>query len=129
MFLDERIYEFNASATGYFDGRYLGAVLHGETGAIIAGLSGHTWGGCCEIENLWVEEHHRGRGLGAALLHTAEEEALRRGCLQVVLTTHSFQAPAFYQRLGYERKYAIEGRPTGYSNIVFVKSLQGGHGA
>jgi hypothetical protein len=47
----------------------------------------------------------------------------------VVLTTHSFQAPEFYERLGYERKYAIEGRPRGHANIVFVKLLQGQNGA
>ena len=37
--------------------------------------------------------------------------------------THSFQAPMFYERLGYERKYAIEDRPVGHSNIVYVKVL------
>jgi len=47
----------------------------------------------------------------------------------VVLTTHSFQAPEFYEHLGYERKYAIAGRPKGYTNIVFVKLLQGENGA
>jgi len=117
-FLTERIYEFNSEATGYFDGRFLGAVLRSATGGVVAGLSGHTWGGCCEIESLWVSEHLRGQGLGTALLNTAEVEARLRGCQQVVLTTHSFQAPAFYQRLGYERKYSIEDRPMGYSNIV-----------
>jgi hypothetical protein len=38
--------------------------------------------------------------------------------------THSFQAPAFYERLGYERKYDIEGRPRGYANIVYVRRLE-----
>lgn len=123
-FLLERIYEFNSNATGYFDGRLLGASVQNEAGEVIAGFSGHTWGGCAEISHLWVREHHRGRGLGRTLLHAAEAEAVRRGCAQVVLTTHSFQAPAFYERSGYERKYAIEGRPNGYSNIVFVKSLE-----
>lgn len=124
-FLVDRIYEFNSEATGYFDGRLLGASIRSETGQIIAGFNGHTWGGCCEISHLWVSERHRGHGLGRTLLHAAETEALRRGCLQVVLTAHSFQAPEFYKRLGYERKYAIEGRPKGHSNIVFVKLLQG----
>ena len=127
-FLVDRIYEFNSEATGYFDGRLLGASIGNNAGDIIAGVSGHTWGGCCEISHLWVSEHHRGRGLGSALLQATEAQALRRGCLQVVLITHSFQAPEFYARHGYQRKYAIEGRPRGYSDIVFVKSLQGEHG-
>ena len=124
-FLVERIYEFNSNATDHFDGRLLGASVQNEAGEVIAGFSGHTWGGCAEISHLWVSEHHRGRGLGKTLLHAAEAEAVRRGCTQIVLTTHSFQAPGFYERVGYERKYAIEGRPKGHSNIVFVKSLEG----
>ena len=43
--------------------------------------------------------------------------------------THSFQAPGFYEHLGYERKYTIEDRPKGHSNIVYVKLLQGENGA
>jgi hypothetical protein len=27
----------------------------------------------------------------------------------------------FYERMGYERKYAIEGRPKGYADIIYVK--------
>jgi len=42
--------------------------------------------------------------------------------------THSFQAPEFYERLGYERRYAIEGRPKGHSNIVYIKLLKGENG-
>ena len=62
--------------------------------------------------------------MGRTLLRTAEAEALACGCAQVVLTTHSFQAPGFYERMGYETKYAIEGRPKGLSNVVYVKLLQ-----
>ena len=120
-FLVERIYEFNSKATGYFDAKLLGANIKNEAGEVVAGITGHTWGGCCEISNLWVAEHHRGQGLGKTMLLAAEAEALRRGCDKIVLTTHSFQAPEFYERLGYERKYAIEGRPRSHSNIVFVK--------
>jgi GNAT superfamily N-acetyltransferase len=127
-FLVDRVYEFNSKATGYFDGRLLGASIRNEAGEVIAGCSGHTWGSCCEVSNLWVSEQHRGQGLGRRLLHAAEGEAIRRGCLQVVLRTHSFQAPAFYARLGYERRYAIEGVPKGYSDIIFVKLLGGGNG-
>src|SRR5260370_16660 len=78
-----------------------------------------------QIQAIWVHERHRRQGLGRALVHAAESEAVHRGCEQVVLMTHSFQAPEFYEHLGYERKYAIEGRPKGYTNIVYVKRLTG----
>jgi GNAT superfamily N-acetyltransferase len=127
-FLVDRIYEFNSKATGYFDGRLLAGSIRDDVGGIIAGFSGHTWGGCCVISHVWVHERHRGQGLGKTLLRAAEAEARHRRCEQVVLMTHSFQAPAFYEHLGYERRYAIEGRPKGHSDIVYVKLLRGENG-
>jgi GNAT superfamily N-acetyltransferase len=127
-FLAERIYEFNAAATGYVDGKLLAGSIRSDAGEVIAGFTGHTWGGCCEISYVWVRDGHRGRGLGRALLRAAETEAQRRSCVQVVLLTHSFQAPEFYERLGYERRYAIEGRPMGHSDIVYVKLLRDENG-
>jgi predicted N-acetyltransferase YhbS len=59
------------------------------------------------------------------LIRSAEAEATTRGCSRVVLATHSFQAPGFYERMGYERKYSIEGRPRGYEDVIYVKVLQG----
>ena len=128
-FLVDRIYEFNVAATGYDDGRLLAGTIQDDTGEVIAGINGHTWGGCCEIAHVWVHERHRGQGLGKALMNAAESEAERRGCAQVVLLTHSFQAPEFYEHLGYERKCAIEGGPRGYADIVYVKRLGGKSGA
>jgi len=128
-FLVERIYQFNAKATGYFDGRPLAGRLRSEAGEVIAAFNGHTWGGCCVLAHLWVHDSQRGRGLGRALLQAAEAEAARRGCEQVVLATHSFQAPAFYERLGYERHAVIGGQPKGHANLVYVKRLAGQNGA
>ena len=123
-FLADRIYEFNATATGYCDGHLLAACVRNDAGEVIAGYNGHTWGGCCELSNVWVHEEHRGRGLGALLLRSAEAEARARGCVQVVLATHSFQAPGFYERMGYERKYTIEGHPKNHADVIYVKVLQ-----
>src|SRR5689334_11248576 len=47
-FLADHIYEFNVKATGYVDGRLLAGTIQDDTGEIIAGINGHTWGGCCE---------------------------------------------------------------------------------
>jgi lactoylglutathione lyase len=123
-FLADRIYEFNVKATGYDDGMLLAGCVRNDAGDIIAGFNGHTWGACCELSHVWVDERYRGQGLGAALLRSAEAEAFARGCSQVVLATHSFQAPGFYERMGYDRKYAIEGRPKGYSDVIYVKVLR-----
>jgi GNAT superfamily N-acetyltransferase len=128
-FLVERIYEFNAQATGYFDGRLVGRSLRNDAGEVIAAFNGHTWGGCCVVAHLWVHQSHRGHGLGRALLQAAEAEAVRRSCEQLVLSTHSFQAPGFYERLGYEKQAVVGGQPKGHASIIYTKQPKGRNGS
>ncbi len=59
-FLGDRLYEFNATTTGSDDGKLFNASLEDDAGHIVAAMSGHTWGGCCEIGRLWVHESMRG---------------------------------------------------------------------
>lgn len=128
-FLAERIYAFNAQATGLFDGEVFAASIRGPTGEIIAAVSGHTWGGTCQVTHLWVHEAQRRKGLGMALMNAVESEAMRKDCGQVLLSTHSFQAPGFYERLGYKREASIEGYPKGHANVFYLKKLARGEGA
>jgi ribosomal protein S18 acetylase RimI-like enzyme len=128
-FLAERIYEFNAQATGLFDGEVFAGSIKGPTGEIIAAVSGHTWGGTCQVTHLWVHEAQRRKGLGVALMNAVESEAMGRGCGQVLLSTHSFQATGFYERLGYKREASIEGYPKGHANVFYLKKLARGEGA
>ncbi len=111
--LARQINEFNFETTGIRDGRDLMIRLRAADGSLAAGLYGWTWGGCLEVASLWVREDNRGKGHGARLLRTAEEEAIARGCRLAVLGTHDFQAPEFYKKYGYEVVCAIEGYPQG----------------
>lgn len=121
--LVERIYEFNSEATGYTDGKLLGGCVRADSGELIAGFSGHTWGGVCVITHLWVDRQYRGRGMGQTVLQSAEAEARRRNCAHLILATHSFQAPRFYERLGYQRICTVEDWPVAHSNTVYRKPL------
>lgn len=123
-FLDQRIYEFNQQVTGYSDARLLAGCIRTAASEVIAGFNGYTWGGSCELTNVWVHEHHRGRGLGTRLLRAAETEAAARGCVLIVIATHSFQAPRFYEHMGYERKHVIHDHPKGHADIVYAKVLR-----
>ena len=122
-FLENQINEHNADVTGHRDGRYLTILLRDDAGAIRAGLSGHTWGGCAEVKWLWVRDAERRRGIGSSLLAAAEREALARGCRQIVLSTHSFQAPEFYKKHGYTVAGEFPGYPVGGSQIFLRKAL------
>lgn len=121
--LDDRLWEFNKQATGILDGKLLGLVVRDRSGELVAGLAGHTWGDTCKIGRVWVHEAQRGRGLGRKLLEAAIEEARRRGCRQVVLSTHSFQAPGFYRKLGFELTGERPEYPRGHSELFLRLTL------
>jgi len=123
-YLAERIYEFNANATGYFDGESFFATQTDETGVVRAGVCGYTWGGCAYVSYLWVEQSQRGRGVGSALLAAAEEHAKAKRCKVVFLATHSFQAPKFYQERGYKQQALVPDHPPGHASLILAKPLR-----
>src|SRR5215831_20101589 len=84
QYLEDRLYEFNSAATGITDGEWLAVFARNGGGRIVGGICGNTWGGTFEIRQFWVEEARRGEGLGTKLFLTAEQEARRRGCCQIV---------------------------------------------
>lgn len=120
--LEERLYEFNKAATGRADGRDLGFVVE-EYGEVVAGAFGYTWGGIAELRYVWVREDRRGRGVGRALMQAAMAEARARGCVFLFLTTHSFQAPGFYAKLGFETLAIIPDKPLGHAEHVLRARL------
>jgi ribosomal protein S18 acetylase RimI-like enzyme len=124
QFLEDRIYDYNAAQTGIDDGRLLVIALRDDAGCLVAGLYGWTWGLCCEVKILWVHEQLRGGGVGTRLMAAAEVEARRRGAVQMVLSSHDFQAPDFYRRLGFEQVGQIEEYPAGHVSIILRKLLR-----
>ena len=99
------------------------AIFVREAGRIVAGISGWTWGDCCELQSLWVEPSHTGGWLGTRLLAAAEAEAIARGCTQTVHFTFGFQAPPLYVRAGYELVGRVEGFPSGTDVCWYRKRL------
>jgi ribosomal protein S18 acetylase RimI-like enzyme len=91
--------------------------------AIIGGLTGRTYWKYLDIAFLWVSEHHRGRGLASEIMATAEIEASRRGCEHVLVDTLSFQAPGFYQKLGYSEFGRLPGFAGKYDRHYLYKRL------
>lgn len=123
QFLDDRLYEFNVAATGLDNGKLLGIFVRDVSGTIEAGVSGWTWGDCSRIDKLWVRADLRGDGLGRRLVCAFEREAVRRGCRLVTLDSHSFQAPEFYQKLGYELWAVLDGYPSPHRQCYLRKTI------
>ncbi len=120
-FLEERLYAYNVEQTGVDDGQWLAIFVRDAQQTIQAGVEGWTWCGSCYLRTVWVHKDRRGRGLGTQLLQAAEREARARGCQQIVLASFSFQAPQFYQKLGYEVWGILEDHPRGYQHVCLRK--------
>ena len=117
--LDEQLVSFNKQHAGRYDFKPLNLVVRDDSGSIVAGLKAVTGWDWLYVEVLWVHERHRRNGLGTQLLERAEREAAERSCIGSCLTSFSFQAPEFYERLGYSAFGQIDDYPLG-STMFFM---------
>jgi GNAT superfamily N-acetyltransferase len=115
---------YNTSKIGPAVVEPLAIVLQGpESDAIIGGLWGESYYDWLFINFLIVPDEFRKRGVGTALMKRAEEIATNRGCLGIRLDTFSFQAPAFYEKLGYRTFGRLVNHPKGHERIYYSKEL------
>jgi GNAT superfamily N-acetyltransferase len=123
-FLEDHLYEYNVAQTGVDDGQWLAIFMRDNQQTIQAGLEGWTWCGSCYIRTVWVHQDLRGQGIGTKLLQAAEQEAIARGCQQITLESFSFQAPGFYQKLGYEVFAVLDEHPRSHQHYYLRKWLR-----
>lgn len=92
-------------------------------GVLLGGLMGRTGRGWLSVDLLALPLAEHGSGLGSRLLAMAEEEAVRRGCRNALLYTVQFQAPGFYQKLGYQEFGRLPHDDPRLTRIWFRKRL------
>jgi predicted N-acetyltransferase YhbS len=113
---------YNVAAVGKPEHRPLTLTIR-ERGKIVGGLVGETYFGWMFVGLLWVSEKHRGKGCGSSLIQAAEAEARNRGVRNVYLDSFSFQAPAFYAKLGYREFGRLKEFPPGHDRVWMTKAL------
>jgi GNAT superfamily N-acetyltransferase len=97
------------------------AVLSRDAGELVGGLLGYTHWNWLYVQQLWVADDYRLRGLGSNLMLTAEREASDRGCLHAHCDTFDFHALPFYQKLGYTIFGSLEDYPVGHTRYFLQK--------
>jgi GNAT superfamily N-acetyltransferase len=101
----------------------LAITLRDADGAVTGGLWGTSVAGWLYVDLLVVPEEFRGRGIGTELLARAEEIARKRGCTGLWLHTGSFQAPRFYEKLGFTAFGSLPDYPAGHTTTYYSKRL------
>lgn len=115
--------EFNllaGPAPGY---RQIALLIRDDEGRSMGGLWGLVAYEWLHVQYLVVPPDLRGQGLGRELMQRAEHMALEARCTGVWLDTLAFQAPGFYEKLGYVCFGLIEDKPGGGAHYFMKKRL------
>ena len=108
------------------------AISQGETFALkayskkqelVGGLVAWQWGGCIEIEYLWVAKQARGAKLGTKLLNQLESLLSGYAHKTIITNTYSFQAPEFYLKNGFVITDKTVGYPDNVTKFFLKKTI------
>ena len=122
-FVSDNVINLNFTRTGVTDWHPIGYFLKNARGEFLGGLTGYTWASWMHVNFLWVSESLRGQRHGTRLMDAAEAFAVEHGCIGATLETHSFQAPGFYAKRGYEVFGTLDDYPPGHSKLFLRKRL------
>jgi GNAT superfamily N-acetyltransferase len=98
--------------------------IRDDAGHCVAGIVSSRDLDCITVDYLFVDEMHRGKGYGAMLLDHLEKQASCMPVKRILLNTFSFQAPGFYEKMGYRLFGKVEPCLNEYGQYFYVKELE-----
>ncbi|CAG9295959.1 GNAT family N-acetyltransferase [Celerinatantimonas diazotrophica] len=121
----ESLGEFNQKFAPEVKDISYGFFIRDNSGKVIGGLTGFIFVTSIQIRFLWLSEALRKQGIGSQLMHEVECEAKRRDIENIMVDTFTFQAPKFYESLGFREigryeDYLVKG----VDKIFYHKSLK-----
>ena len=122
-FIEDELVAYNVARARPYNRRPLHVFLRDAQGRTIGGITGETNWDWLYVDCFWLPDDLRGEGWGARLLAAAEDEARKRNCRHVRLFSFSFQAPGFYEKLGYRLFGVLEDYPPGHAQVWLRKDL------
>ncbi|MBT3230143.1 MAG: GNAT family N-acetyltransferase [Candidatus Marinimicrobia bacterium] len=90
---------------------------------IIGGLRATCFWNALHVELVWVSKESRGSGIGTKLMKEAETFAIEHGYELSLLESASWQAKAFYEKMGYTLMATLPDFPKGYATHFLTKRL------
>ena len=98
-------------------------VAKNDSGGIIGAINGRAYYNEVHIGDLIVDEACRGTNVGTELVRTVEKAYSNRGYEKTTLTTFGFQAPGFYEKLGYSLEFVREDKDPRLRKYFFCKNI------
>jgi GNAT superfamily N-acetyltransferase len=117
---------YSVAVTGCEEYYPVSIFLRNANDEVLGGVLGEIWAQWLFVSHLWLAAPLRRHGYGRKLLLAAESYAVEKGCHSTYLTTFSFQARPFYEKLGYEVFAELDDYPPGHKNYFLKKRLAGG---
>lgn len=97
-------------------------ILRGEKNEVLGmAMASFRWKGM-RIDTLWVDKSVRNQDWGTKLMQMIEDGGRKRGCTIAYTDTYSWQAPAFYEKIGY-KLYGKLNYPKGHYLSYYYKDL------
>ena len=104
--------------------RPLNVCVRTDEGRAVGGLVGETQFRWLKVMLMSVEPSWRRRGLGTEMMKIAEKEAVVRRCCYAFVDTMDYQAPGFYERIGYTIAGRIDDWDShGHAKLFFTKLI------
>jgi GNAT superfamily N-acetyltransferase len=122
--LSDPLINFNESKAGDRRVRTFALFAKDASGIVLGGLVGSTHWNHCFVSTLFVHERFRKAGIGRELMQRAEAQALALACDAIFLDSFDFQAPGFYEKLGFEVFAVLPEYPRGHKRFYMVKRLR-----
>ena len=97
--------------------------LKSEIGEVVGGIRSRAFYQSLTIDFLWIDERFRRMGYGKDLMLKVEGLAKEEGRISANTMTYSFQAPHFYEKLGYKIVGVFEEYPEGIKKYFLEKRL------
>lgn len=123
-YVGRQLREFNYGHVGeYPQAQYIRLNARDASDQVVGGLRAVVVMYWLRVEVLWVIATRRGQGIGSHLMAEAERAAFAMGARNAALETFEWQAPRFYEKLGYQEAARMEDYVGGFYLAVLRKSL------
>ncbi|MBN1646550.1 MAG: GNAT family N-acetyltransferase [Spirochaetales bacterium] len=120
--IDEGLTIYNKSKIGEQKYTPVGCFARAN-GNVVGGITGNLFWNYLYIDMMWIDERHRGNGLGRKLIAAVEKLSIKNGIRRSHLCTASFQSLDFYKKCGYKIIGQLDDMPAGETEYFLYKKL------